>query len=77
MEALNPEGRVFGLRSGANVVMPNVTEGDYRRMYALYPGKICIGDTPAHCRNCVTAKIEGIGRSVSQGYGYRKKTVVQ
>jgi biotin synthase len=76
MEALNENGRILGLQSGANVVMPNVTEGDYRRLYALYPGKICMGDTPAHCRNCVTVKIEGIGRSVSQGYGYRKKAIV-
>jgi biotin synthase len=76
MEALNENGRILGLQSGANVVMPNVTEGDYRRLYALYPGKICIGDTPAHCRSCVTVKIAGIGRSVSQGYGYRKKAAV-
>ncbi|HUK99307.1 MAG TPA: [FeFe] hydrogenase H-cluster radical SAM maturase HydE, partial [Nitrospirota bacterium] len=30
MEALNKMGRIIGLQSGANVVMPNVTEGDYR-----------------------------------------------
>ena len=74
MESLHPEGRVIALRSGANVVMPNVTEGDYRRMYALYPGKICINDTPAHCRTCITGKINGIGRRVSQDYGFRQKS---
>jgi len=73
METLNEKGRIVGLQSGANVVMPNVTEGDYRRMYALYPGKICVGDTPTHCRSCITAKITGIGRRISQGYGYREK----
>ncbi len=73
METLNEKGRILGLQSGANVVMPNVTEGDYRRMYALYPGKICVGDTPTHCRSCITAKITGIGRRISQGYGYREK----
>lgn len=76
MEALNEQGRIIGLQSGANVVMPNVTEGDYRRMYALYPGKICVGDTPSHCRSCITAKIVGIGRTVSAGYGYRKKKML-
>jgi biotin synthase len=50
METLNKNGRIIGLQSGANVVMPNVTEGEYRKLYALYPGKICINDTPAHCR---------------------------
>lgn len=72
METLNKQGRIIALQSGANVVMPNVTEGDYRRLYALYPGKICIGDTPAHCRGCITGKITGIGRTVSQSYGFRK-----
>ena len=33
METLNPNGRLIALQSGANVVMPNVTEGDYRRKY--------------------------------------------
>jgi biotin synthase len=71
METLNPNGRIIALQSGANVVMPNVTEGEYRKWYALYPGKICVGDTPAHCRGCITAKIQGIGRTVSTTYGFR------
>lgn len=73
METLNKQGRIIALQSGANVVMPNVTEGDYRQLYALYPGKICINDTPSHCRNCITGKITGIGRSVSTEYGFRRK----
>lgn len=71
METLNPEGRLIALESGANVVMPNVTEGDYRRLYELYPGKICVNDTPAHCRGCITGKISSIGRSVSKDKGFR------
>jgi len=73
METLDKEGRMIALQSGANVVMPNVTEGDYRKMYTLYPGKICINDTPAHCRGCITGKIAGIGRQVSTEYGFRIK----
>lgn len=73
METLNKEGRMIALKSGANVVMPNVTEGEYRGLYQLYPGKICVNDTPAHCRGCITSKIIGIGREVSQEYGYRIK----
>lgn len=71
MESLTPNGRVIALQSGANVVMPNVTEGEYRKLYALYPGKICTGDTPAHCRGCITGKVTGIGRIISDGYGFR------
>ncbi|WP_298840360.1 [FeFe] hydrogenase H-cluster radical SAM maturase HydE [Clostridium sp.] len=71
MESLNKNGRLMALQSGANVVMPNVTEGEYRKYYALYPGKICTGDTPSHCRGCITGKINSIGRSVSTNYGFR------
>ncbi len=76
METLHPQGRILALQRGANVVMPNITEGDYRRMYALYPGKICINDTPAHCRSCITGKIQGIGRKVSTDYGFRRKIIL-
>lgn len=62
MESLNPKGRIIALQSGANVVMPNVTEGEYRRFYELYPGKICVNDTPIHCRSCIGLKIQSIGR---------------
>lgn len=71
MESLTPNGRIIALQSGANVVMPNVTEGEYRKLYALYPGKICTGDTPAHCRGCITGKVTGIGRIISDSYGFR------
>lgn len=73
METVNKNGRIIALQSGANVVMPNVTEGEYRRLYALYPGKICVGDTPAHCRGCITGRIEAIGRTISQSKGFRVK----
>lgn len=74
METLHPQGRILALQSGANVVMPNITEGEYRGLYALYPGKICINDTPANCRSCITGKIKAIGRLVSSDYGFHKNT---
>lgn len=73
METLQPDGRMLALQRGANVVMPNVTDTDYRKMYMLYPGKICLNDAPADCRGCVTGKIQGIGRTVSQDQGFRRK----
>ena len=75
METLNPQGRLIALQSGANVVMPNVTEGEYRALYKLYPGKICINDTPVHCRGCITGKIHNIGRTVAKDHGFRKKII--
>jgi biotin synthase len=73
METLQPDGRMLALQRGANVVMPNVTDTDYRKMYMLYPGKICLNDVPADCRSCVTDKIMGIGRTVSHDQGFRRK----
>lgn len=72
METLNPNGRLIALQSGANVVMPNVTEGDFRKYYELYPGKICVNDTPARCVGCITGKIHSIGREVAKHKGMSK-----
>lgn len=73
MESLHPQGRIKALKSGANVVMPNITEGEYRKLYELYPGKIYVNDTPAHCRSYIGLKIMSIGRTIGQGYGEYKK----
>ena len=69
MESLHPQGRIMALKAGANVVMPNVTEGEYRKFYELYPGKICVNDTPIHCRSCIGIKITSIGRTIGKGFG--------
>lgn len=73
METLNPNGRIIALQSGANVVMPNVTTTEFRKKYEIYPGKICVNENPDKCRNCIEAKIKSIGRTISTGYGFRKK----
>ena len=70
METLNPRGRLIALQSGANVVMPNVTTNEVRQFYELYPGKVCVNDTPAHCRSCIELKILTIGRTVGTGKGF-------
>ena len=73
METLQPGARELMLRSGANVVMPNVTEGEARRKYALYPGKACVADTPDHCRACMDGRIRAMGRTVGKGAGGRRR----
>lgn len=75
MESLHPEGRIMALQSGANVAMPNVTEGEYRKLYELYPHKAGINDTPVHCRSSIGQKIEAIGRTIGTCYGGHKKSV--
>ncbi len=73
METLNPNGRIIALKSGANVVMPNVTTKEYRQKYEIYPNKICINENPDKCRFCIENKIKSIGRTIADDYGFRKK----
>lgn len=74
METLRPMGRILALKAGANVVMPNMTEQKYRKLYTLYPGKICLNDSPEVCKTCIGFKIESIGRTIGTGYGGHQKT---
>ena len=73
METLNPNGRILALQSGANVVMPNVTNTDYRAKYEIYPNKICINDSPDKCRGCIEGKIKSIGRTIAKDRGTSKQ----
>lgn len=67
METLSPNGRLIALQSGANVVMPNVTEGDYRKKYEIYPGKVSVD------YSAVLAMLNSINRTVGVDKGFRKR----
>ena len=62
-------GRELGLSRGANVVMPNLTPMQYRRLYEIYPAKACITETADQCRTCLRHRIESLGRTVGVGPG--------
>ncbi len=40
---LHPDGRTMGLKTGANVVMPNLSPPDVRKLYTLYDNKAFSG----------------------------------
>lgn len=65
------EGRELGLQRGANVVMPNMTPTQYRALYEIYPGKVCIAESAGACGACQRSRIHGIGRTVGTGKGGR------
>ncbi len=75
METLQENGRMLALKSGANVVMPNVTDEECKQKYTIYPGKAGLNNTAQEYRNSIVKKIEAIGRTISNGYGFHKKTV--
>ena len=66
---IHPQGRELGLKAGANVVMPNLTPSKERENYLLYDNKICIGDEPGLCRNCIEQRIKEAGYQVDMGIG--------
>ncbi|AMW32153.1 iron-only hydrogenase maturation protein HydE [Fervidobacterium changbaicum] len=72
--SINPLGRQYGLKYGANVIMPNLTPNPYRPNYSLYPGKICLFERDTACVECTKHMIKSVGLIVGEGYGYRKKT---
>ncbi len=71
--SIDCKGRQKALNAGANVVMPNITPNKYRRMYEIYPNKICLDDDPAHCRNCIGGIIQSLDRTVADGAGHSPK----
>ena len=75
METLQENGRLLALKSGANVVMPNVTDEECKQKYTIYPGKAGLNNTAQEYRNSIVKKIEAIGRTISNGYGFHKKAV--
>jgi biotin synthase len=58
---ISPLGREKGLMAGANVVMPNLSPREVRKLYALYDHKICTGDEAAECRLCMEGRIRDFG----------------
>ncbi len=67
LQALEYTGREQGLLCGANVIMPNVTETDYRPKYKLYDDKPCTDENSSLCRGCLSKRIKGIGETVGFG----------
>ncbi len=66
---INPNGREMGLKAGANVVMPNLSPTDYRKLYSLYENKICTGEESAQCRDCLEKRVESAGYKVVTAIG--------
>ncbi len=79
LQALEYTGREQGLRCGANVIMPNVTETSYRSSYQLYDNKPCLDENSSMCRGCLSGRIKGIGESIGfnergDSLHFRKRT---
>lgn len=67
--SLHPIGREKALKVGANVMMPNISPTENREKYEIYQNKICTTDTSDQCRNCIEARIVGVGHEIDLGVG--------
>ena len=65
LQALADDGREQGILAGANIVMPNITDTEYRRNYQLYENKPCLDENSEQCRYCLARRLEKIGETVN------------
>ena len=66
LQNLAPDGREQALLAGANVIMPNVTDMDFRRDYQLYK-KPCIDEVSPGAGPSLNDKIRAIGETIAWG----------
>lgn len=64
LQALHPVGREMGLKAGANIIMPNVTETKFRSGYQLYDNKPGIDENSESSRNALDSSISEIGEEI-------------
>jgi biotin synthase len=64
LQAIDPIGREKALKTGANIIMPNITPAKYRKSYKLYENKPCTDDTAEDCQNCLEIRIAMSGSEI-------------
>jgi biotin synthase len=65
LQAIDPMGREKALKVGANVIMPNITPGRFRKDYKLYENKPCTGENAEDCQSCLEARIALAGHEIA------------
>ena len=73
LSTLDPAARANGLTRGANVIMPNVGQVEYRREYRIYPGKAGLEQTAEAIRADLMQLLERLGRPVAAGPGHSRR----
>ena len=63
-QTIDPQGREKAIKAGANVIMPNLTPGEYRESYFIYPDKACVKDMPDQCQTCLDIRLAAIGHRI-------------
>ena len=69
MASLSPDGRLRGILAGANVVMPNLSPEDNRKLYALYDNKAALGAESAQGVKVLADELATIGYYIDWSRG--------
>lgn len=64
---IDPEGREKAILAGANVIMPNLTPGEFRDAYFIYPDKAAVSDRPSESGTPLASRLAAIGHGVMLG----------
>jgi biotin synthase len=67
------DGYKKGLICGANVIMPNMGRSEYKKLYAIYPGKGVGIINPENQIEIIKTAIFQLGRNIGRDYGSRKR----
>lgn len=69
LASLTPRGRLEGILSGANVVMPNLSPSDVRAKYAIYENKASWGKEAAEGLSALETELSTIGYQIDWSRG--------
>ncbi len=69
LATLTPRGRLEGILSGANVVMPNLSPSNVRAKYAIYENKASWGKEAAEGLQALEAELQTIGYHIDYSRG--------
>lgn len=69
LATLTPRGRLEGILSGANVVMPNLSPSDVRAKYAIYENKASWGKEAAEGLKALESELQTIGYHIDFSRG--------
>jgi biotin synthase len=64
LQAIDKIGREKAIQYGANILMPNITPGNFRNNYKLYQDKPCTDENAVDCNTCIDARMSMIGSQI-------------
>ncbi len=69
LSSISPEGRIAGILSGANVVMPNLSPIGVRSKYSIYDNKLAFGAEAAETIEILERELKAIGYDIDYSIG--------